>query len=405
MSFIDAAVSAWQNSVIGGVSNGLSKFSDPSYWYEQNRADNISEENRNFQREMTEKSYKYALENWQKEFEIESNWNKASNQVSLMRAAGINPAVSQAAMNGTINMPSAVGGHATAPQSFEGVSHSDTSFMNVARGVNSSLVNDKTKALINSEIAKNISDSNLADAYTDVQNFALSLEKQFGAKLRQANLDKLIQDTAKVVSDIATNKELQANYSADTMNKMLQGPLLQAKRKLTEAQYNTVQTELKYLGTMLEAKIKQLNASSGALQSETELNYAHAFSENEFRQVRYDILGIQKRIYEVERDVKDATAMQSALADLQSKQWINKKLVEEVRMMYKQNRYEDVKEILRCIDMATDAYLNMSKSGYFQTESINNIIGSFMSASKNAGVRSAASGIFSSPSNTFGVFE
>ena len=153
MGFVDslkeAASSISELPVVGGFVNGVTKFSDPSYWYEQNRADNINQENMNFQREMQDRSYDKAFENWKKEFDIESEWNSPTSQVSRLFAAGINPAVQNAAMNGTMNLPSAVGGNPSHTPMLEGTSHSDSALKNAAEGLHASILNTRTKDMLN----------------------------------------------------------------------------------------------------------------------------------------------------------------------------------------------------------------------------------------------------------------
>lgn len=401
MGFLDVAYDTFENSFLGGLSNGVSKFADPSYWYEQNRADNISAENRQFQEYMTDKSYDLAYKNWRKEFDIESKFNSAPNQVSLLRSAGINPAVQQAAMNGTINMPSAVGGNATAPVPVEGVSHSDSHFLNAAKGLNTSIVNEKTKDLINSEIKANLAKAKMDDVYASLNEFALSLEKEFGAKKYDAVIKNLVQDLEVKVQDIALKKEEAANYSADAMLKMLQGPLIQAKRQLTEKEYEKLCKDVETYAQRLEADIRLKNASANQANAEAKEASEKAKTESDSREVRLEIFGIQRDIMRVEKNVKNATAMQQALANLENQRWCNKKLVEEVRKLYKQNRYEDVKQILGIVNQATESYLDLAKAGYFQSESIMTIIQGLLSRSPNKAAQSLGNSMYSSPSSTY----
>lgn len=382
MGFVDslkeAASTVSELPVVGGFVNGVTKFSDPSYWYEQNRADNLNQENMNFQREMQERSYDMAFENWMKEFNIESEWNSPTSQVSRLLAAGINPAVQNAAMNGTMNLPSAVGGNPSPVPMLEGTSHSDSALKNAAEGLHASILNTKTKDMLNAEIQQKLSEAGYKETLQALTQWETYLSKVYGRELKEAELNKL-------VTDVLLNKELSAEAATKAANNMIDGAIKTIEEKLKGEELNQAKIVTNTLREKILSEIQKNRAQSSQALAAAEESREQAVDARTFRDNRNAILGLQRDLAEVEKDVKKSTSLLQALADLENRQLVNRELVQRVRKLYKENRYEDVRQVVDILQQATRAYLNLAAAGNQQSQSFSQFLKIFAAGKSGTG--------------------
>lgn len=232
------------------------------------------------QRELTQMQYRLSHDNWEKQFDKESAYNTPSMQRQRMEQAGFNPFVSQAADNGTINMPAQAGaGGATVnpvPNYIESYSKAALAGL---QGIHQGLVNDKTKDMLNATLQNILADSANKDAETQYRQIMTDIERQYGKMMKRKELNKLqaeIQEiTARAVKEDSEGKYFDAAAwlaDAQTVMSTALGKKYDSEKQLIDKDLESYKQRLITTLALQRAQTQEAHASASnqSEQAQTE---------------------------------------------------------------------------------------------------------------------------------------
>lgn len=304
------------------------------------------------QRELTQMQYRLSNENWENQFKIESEYNTPANQRARMEQAGFNPFVSQAADNGTINMPAqtGAGGASVNPVPNYQESYSRAALAGL-QGIHQGLVNDRTKEMLNATLQNILADSANKDAETEYRQIMSDIEKSYGKMLRRKELNKLqaeIQEiTARAVREESQGKYFDAAAFEADMRAAMEialGKKYDSEKQLIDLDIKSYSRRIASLlrlqgaqATAASASAEESKASAKELGARAEKESEEAETIRQLRPEQKQGMQLENAIKKVQKAVQEKTGLDKALAEVANTQLVNRKLVQEIEKAYKEN--------------------------------------------------------------------
>lgn len=279
------------------------------------RANEINQQN--FEKQMNFAKYQY---------EDTKKWNSPANQVRLLRAAGLNPALafgqSAVSQQSSVSQPSP---NPQTPLDLSGLS-------SMAHQITSADVErDKTNSEIRLNHLKAISDdwSNFIHQSFDVENATMDL------KIKEQNLDNIVKEGVLLAAKGDSERALEKLRHAEEFAAYAAGGLDEQRR-------NNFEQEFKWFTTRLYAVIDELN------------------SRSEYNRAAAGLAGSQRQLNSLEYAIRSSPEQVQAAKD---------KIVQEWKLLKRQSKLTDkqidhVEELIRRADMENDYWLYMVAYDY-----------------------------------------
>lgn len=288
----------------------------------------------------------FQSDEWTRQFNLVNAYNTPLEQARRLQQARINPAVAfQGAQTSAVSSASP-----SAPSGSSGLSAFDPSgVLSLGYRSQESLMNrlklfnevQKGRYELNERLPAEVRGI-LASAANDevekeMKEFDLSIKRLFGRQIENAKLNSLLADYEVKMADVKLKLKQGEVADADIFLKESERFLNEAKKVLTERQYEKLEVELKYYGKLIESQIRSNNAA--ARRDDATAAYQGSLTETE------NVLrGFRKDLLSNEADVSNETKL-SKIANLQS-DYLNHWLQNEADRREAERRLEYIKHIL-----------------------------------------------------------
>lgn len=222
---------------------------------------------------------------------------------------------------------------------------------------------DKITDLVDSEIARNLSQQQLNDVDADYKRVLTDFERMFGKEMRDAQVKRIVQRTA---TDFALSQLYATQGETEKAQAQLNRAMEYANYALGAQHHEMVgllQTEGKYRERLLQSVISSNVASAQRDVSQAGLNTALAKTEDESREYKVDNLQIARDIGLVDRSVAYSTKeeqISAAIARAEQIGLVNDKMRTEIDRLRRENDWIELEKIVglgaTIIGSATGAY-------------------------------------------------
>lgn len=355
--------SAYAPTVMSGAADILNGGSDDLL--EQLRS---MENNRDFTREMLYRNEKVnaRLAKWSQNLQYnmwknQFDYQSPQNQVKRLQEAGINPSSvyggsgqqqSQAPSNlGTPQVsatPMNMGSYT--PLNNAGLANFGNFIRAMAEARKAGVDTEKTKRFMDKEfeaLDAEVTGQKLANSLQEINVYVADKTKDNKVKESLQHLNKMAAEV-----DLVTAQTQEANMHA--FHEECEAVLAQAKKDLTDAQYDSLQIDINNLQAFYDARIKELNTQAGANASISQFYSESAITIRELRngQIRAldlanDSQSFANQLAKNEVDVSNATVRSriSALTTMYAREGlITDELKEKITSLMKSNKWADWRE-------------------------------------------------------------
>ena len=260
--------------------------------------------------EENQRNRDFQRDEWTRQFDLINAYNDPAKAKERMQKAGLN---GTALLNGSGSSIGQSSGSPSAPSGAHGLNpmpdvvsqvgfQSQESLMRRLSllgdlGKSSALL-PETKAKLSAEVEQVLADARYTDIRTDAEKFMLGLEKLFKPSERWFGLQQQLSDIAKAYAEMKLAIKNGELIDEEKLNKAVERLLLHAKKNLTNAEYERLQAELRWIEVEKKQAIKESKSREVS-------NYASAEESRTQSDINREDRRIKSALADIEENAKD----------------------------------------------------------------------------------------------------
>lgn len=219
--------------------------------------------------------------NWKKQFDAINEYNRPANQLKRWSEVGVNPFVNPGSAMSVGKSSSDASPSAGLP-AFAPAAGFGNSFSQLMQGLLSAqqakgkgIENEKLSDFLSAQIRNQLSQAGHAEVLQELDQLKVDFEREFGRSKYKSSIFKELSSALESYSKALLNRDYEpARISSETWRNNIEGLLSQAKKRLTDLEYQDLETRLYYLDDMLQGDLE-------VKQSESNRNRAEAYKARE----------------------------------------------------------------------------------------------------------------------------
>ena len=297
-------------SPLGTIAGGVSALGSLFGSSASDDAMALAEKQHQWDVEENQRNRDFQRDEWTRQFDLINAYNDPAKAKERMQKAGLN---GTALLNGSGSSIGQSSGSPSAPSGAHGLNpmpdvvsqvgfQSQESLMRRLSllgdlGKSSALL-PETKAKLSAEVEQVLADARYTDIRTDAEKFMLGLEKLFKPSERWFGLQQQLSDIAKAYAEMKLAIKNGELIDEEKLNKAVERLLLHAKKNLTNAEYERLQAELRWIEVEKKQAIKESKSREVS-------NYASAEESRTQSDINREDRRIKSALADIEENAKD----------------------------------------------------------------------------------------------------